>query len=79
MSQEETTEPPKIIKEAHTRCNFCGKDVSEVFTLITGPGVNICDGCVIEGLAIITKEINRREAKLEKIVPFEQSGEEQND
>ena len=27
-------------------CSFCGKGVVEVFTLIRGPGVQICDQCV---------------------------------
>ena len=73
MSQEETGKEIKI--EPHTRCNFCSKDVAEVFLLITGPSVNICDECVLQSLGILTKEINRREAKLEKVVPFEDNKE----
>jgi hypothetical protein len=28
------------------RCSWCGKGAAEVKKLITGPGVQICDGCV---------------------------------
>ena len=73
MPQEETGK--QIKHDPHTRCNFCGKDVSEVFLLITGPHANICDECLIQSLGILTKEINRREAKLEKVVPFENNEE----
>ena len=78
MCQEEAGKEKKaeVKQDPHMRCNFCGKDVSEVFTLITGPSVNICDQCIMQGVSIITKEINRREAKLEKLVPFNQNGEE---
>lgn len=27
-------------------CSFCGKSKEEVFMLITGPEVSICDNCV---------------------------------
>jgi ATP-dependent protease Clp ATPase subunit len=74
MSQEEA-EQQKPKEQKHTRCNFCSKDVSQVFTLITGPGVNICDECVIQSVGIVTKEINRREAKLNKVVSFEEKKE----
>lgn len=29
------------------RCSFCGKDQSEIQRLIAGPGVFICDECVL--------------------------------
>jgi ClpX C4-type zinc finger protein len=29
------------------RCSFCGKPSDEVKKLIAGPGVYICDGCVV--------------------------------
>ena len=28
------------------RCSFCGKSEHQVFRMIQGPGVRICDGCV---------------------------------
>jgi ATP-dependent Clp protease ATP-binding subunit ClpX len=30
-----------------TLCSFCGKSHSEVKKLIQGPGVYICDNCVL--------------------------------
>ncbi len=49
-----------------TLCSFCGKAHSEVKKLIQGPGVYICDGCVIICKNVLDKEL-RLEAK--KSVP----------
>jgi ATP-dependent protease Clp ATPase subunit len=38
------------------RCSFCGKAQTEVKTLISGPGVFICDECVQLCLPIIAKQ-----------------------
>jgi ATP-dependent protease Clp ATPase subunit len=38
------------------RCSFCGKAQTEVKTLISGPGVFICDECVQLCREIIRKE-----------------------
>lgn len=37
-------------------CSFCGKAQHEVFTLIAGPQVFICDGCVADCVNIITQK-----------------------
>ncbi|HEX3996743.1 MAG TPA: ClpX C4-type zinc finger protein [Acetobacteraceae bacterium] len=37
-------------------CSFCGKAQPDVKTLISGPGVFICDECVQLCQAVITKE-----------------------
>lgn len=37
-------------------CSFCGKTHSEVKKLIAGPGVYICDSCVVYCKAILDKE-----------------------
>ncbi len=29
-------------------CSFCGKSEQEVFCIVAGPNVRICDQCVIE-------------------------------
>jgi hypothetical protein len=29
-----------------TECSFCGKAANQVKSLIAGPGVSICEGCV---------------------------------
>jgi ribosomal protein L37AE/L43A len=38
------------------RCSFCGKAQTEVKTLVSGPGVFICDECVQLCQEIIAKE-----------------------
>jgi ClpX C4-type zinc finger len=38
------------------RCSFCGKAQTEVKTLVSGPGVFICDECVRLCQDIIAKE-----------------------
>jgi ATP-dependent Clp protease ATP-binding subunit ClpX len=37
-------------------CSFCGKAEHEVFKLVSGPVVMICDECVAACQEIITKE-----------------------
>lgn len=70
--EEKTAEGADVKYEAHVRCNFCGKGAERVFLLIQGPGVNICDECLIQSMGILTKEIVRRETKLDKVVDFDQ-------
>src|SRR3989454_9488895 len=40
-----------------TLCSFCGKSHAEVKKLIAGPGVYICDNCVILGKQVLDKEL----------------------
>ena len=40
-----------------TLCSFCGKSHSEVKKLIAGPGVYICDNCVIVCKNVLDKEL----------------------
>ncbi len=40
-----------------TLCSFCGKSHAEVKKLIAGPGVYICDTCIIYCKAILDKEL----------------------
>jgi ATP-dependent Clp protease ATP-binding subunit ClpX len=40
-----------------TMCSFCGKAHSEVRKLIAGPGVYICDSCVLVCKGIVDKEL----------------------
>jgi hypothetical protein len=37
-------------------CSFCGKSRAEVRTLIAGPGIQICNGCVTICQGILEKE-----------------------
>ena len=40
-----------------TMCSFCGKSHSEVKKLIAGPGVYICDSCIVVCKDILDKEL----------------------
>src|SRR5262249_2408305 len=40
-----------------TLCSFCGKSHSEVKKLIQGPGVYICDNCVLLCKSVLEKEL----------------------
>lgn len=46
-----------------TMCSFCGKSHSEVKKLIAGPGVYICDGCIIVCRGILDKELGEGEER----------------
>lgn len=41
-----------------TLCSFCGKSHSEVRKMIAGPGVYICDNCVLVCKSVLDKELN---------------------
>jgi ATP-dependent Clp protease ATP-binding subunit ClpX len=41
-----------------TMCSFCGKSRAEVRKLIAGPGVYICDACVVVCQGVLAKELN---------------------
>src|ERR1700675_460693 len=49
-----------------TLCSFCGKSHAEVKKLIAGPGVYICDSCIVVCKNVLDKEL-RAESK--KSVP----------
>ena len=40
-----------------TMCSFCGKSHAEVRKLISGPGVYICDNCVVLCKQVLDKEL----------------------
>jgi ATP-dependent protease Clp ATPase subunit len=48
--------PEAEIQKRVYRCSFCGKSQEEVRTLVSGPGVFICDECVELAQEIIAKE-----------------------
>ena len=52
MPEAEAIKAPKRLY----RCSFCGKAQTEVKTLVSGPGVFICDECVELCQEIIAKE-----------------------
>ncbi len=41
-----------------TMCSFCGKSHAEVKKLIAGPGVYICDSCILVCKSILDKELS---------------------
>src|SRR5580692_5406087 len=41
-----------------TLCSFCGKSHGEVKKLIAGPGVYICDNCVVLCKSVLDKELS---------------------
>jgi ATP-dependent Clp protease ATP-binding subunit ClpX len=47
-----------------TMCSFCGKSQAEVKKLIAGPGVYICDSCILTCKSILDKELKRDEVAL---------------
>ena len=46
-----------------TLCSFCGKSHSEVRKLIAGPGVYICDNCILVCKNVLDKELQTEEKK----------------
>src|SRR5438034_11823105 len=46
-----------------TMCSFCGKSHGEVRKLIAGPGVYICDSCIVVCKGILDKEISTETKK----------------
>jgi ATP-dependent Clp protease ATP-binding subunit ClpX len=47
MPQKNKHEPPSIT------CSFCGRDASEVVSIIAGPNAYICDSCVATSVEIL--------------------------
>jgi ATP-dependent Clp protease ATP-binding subunit ClpX len=52
-----------------TLCSFCGKSHAEVKKLIAGPGVYICDNCIILCKSVLDKELSA-EPNEEQAVKF---------
>ena len=54
-----------------TLCSFCGKSHAEVKKLIQGPGVYICDNCVVLCKSVLDKELAAVESRsLRSSIPF---------
>ena len=49
-----------------TLCSFCGKSHAEVKKLIAGPGVYICDNCIILCKSVLDKELADRRPRRPK-------------
>jgi ATP-dependent Clp protease ATP-binding subunit ClpX len=52
-----------------TLCSFCGKSHAEVKKLIAGPGVYICDNCVVLCKNVLDKEFAAKKQKVRFTVP----------
>ena len=50
--------PNKEDYDKHVRCSFCGKSRDEVRRLIAGPGVYICDECVLLCQEIVSEDVS---------------------
>src|SRR6187401_355336 len=46
-----------------TMCSFCGKSHAEVRKLIAGPGVYICDNCIILSKNVLDREMDLQNRK----------------
>src|SRR6266446_149678 len=46
-----------------TLCSFCGKSHAEVKKLIQGPGVYICDNCILVCKNVLDKELRAESRK----------------
>ncbi len=56
-----------------TLCSFCGKSHAEVKKLIQGPGVYICDNCVVLCKQVLDKELapqaKKQKQRLDSMAP----------
>jgi hypothetical protein len=50
------------------RCSFCARPNTEVGTLVSGPGVFICDGCV----SLCASVIAGKPASIPSVAPWDQ-------
>ncbi|MBN1541141.1 ATP-dependent Clp protease ATP-binding subunit ClpX [candidate division KSB1 bacterium] len=50
-------------------CSFCGKDSSQVETIVTGPDVNICSECVAIASKVIAREKNKKPFQIQGRIP----------
>ena len=55
--------------ERQYHCSFCGRTSDEVEAIVTGPGVNICNECVLYAQDIISSDLSNRSLKLADPVP----------
>ena len=39
------------------KCSFCGRDGSEVASMVAGPDVYICDNCIQSSVSILKEKV----------------------
>src|ERR1700752_4106304 len=54
-----------------TLCSFCGKSHAEVKKLIAGPGVYICDNCIVLCKSVLDKETRKHRPRFNVPKPSE--------
>jgi late competence protein required for DNA uptake (superfamily II DNA/RNA helicase) len=65
----EPEETPVPLETLSLRCSFCRKHRNKVRHLIAGPGVYICDACVLLSMEILLEERPASEVELPKLTP----------
>ena len=61
--RNEEEDHDKKEKSSTSYCSFCGKSQHEVFKLIAGPKVCICDECIDLSVEIIKEEKEMKKTK----------------
>jgi ribosomal protein L44E len=62
-------EKPASLETLSLRCSFCRKHRSKVRHLVAGPGVYICDACVLLSMEILLEERPASEVEMPKQAP----------
>ena len=62
-TREESSMPAAAENAETFNCSFCGKSSKELRKLIAGPGVYICDECVVLCEGILTEELSAESDK----------------
>jgi len=56
-------------QENQYHCSFCGRDATEVESLVSGPDVYICDHCVLHAIDIIKDDLRTSQASKHVTIP----------
>jgi len=61
--------PTRQEQSVIAQCSFCSKPNTEVSTLVAGPGIFICDGCI----DLCARVVAGKPASVPQVAPWEQS------
>lgn len=64
---ENETSGNKSVCNGVLSCSFCGKEQERVKQLIKGPGVNICNECILLCTAVLFDELAEKTERLNEI------------
>ena len=56
-----------MAKKETTACSFCGRSKDDARRLVIGPGVNICEDCLVMAEGELAKEEQQRSAKMKSV------------